>query len=131
MTNVIFPTIAGLLLLQFGLAANVSRLRRKTRVSIGGDTDPGDPLYKARVAHSNASEFIPGLCLVMVCLQLTGGVAGVEWACTGTLVARILHALGMIVPARMNKPNPMRVLGAGGSYLLGGILATRLLWHTL
>ena len=128
MTNVVFPTVGGLILLQLMLALNVSRLRLKTRTSIGGSSDPGDPLHKARVAHSNAAEFIPALCVVMLALQMSGGVKGLEWACVGTLVARVLHALGMLVPEKMNKPNPFRKLGAGGSYVLGSILAGALLF---
>ena len=48
-----------LVVLYFVLAANVSRMRRKTETGIGGGADPSGPLNKAVRAHGNAAEYAP------------------------------------------------------------------------
>jgi hypothetical protein len=42
-------------------------------------------------------------------------------------VARYLHAAGMVLPATLGRPNLLRVLGAGGTYVTGIILSVALL----
>jgi uncharacterized membrane protein YecN with MAPEG domain len=126
MQDITFPTIAALIALQIALAANVSRIRGQTNTLIGSGTDPADPLYKARVAHSNASEFIPAMAILILGLHLQG--ASMAWQIAGacTFLARVIHAAGILVPERLDKPNPFRVAGAAGSYGLGLALAGRL-----
>lgn len=63
----------------------------------------------------------------MLCLHLTGGATGLQWAFGGALVARVLHAAGILIFPTLDKPNPLRLLGAAGSYALGGIMTVSLL----
>ena len=121
--------ISTLIILQLLLALNVSRLRGQTKVLSGSSDDPGDPLYKARIAHSNACEFIPAFCILMLCLQWVGAANCLGWAFRGVVLARFCHAASMLQPGRIDKPSPLRLIGAAGSVFLGLIMAGYLYCH--
>jgi uncharacterized membrane protein YecN with MAPEG domain len=128
--NVTYQCISSLIFLQLALALNVSRLRGQTNTLVGASTDPGDPLHKARIAHSNACEFIPALCVLMLCLERVGVGPSMGWLFRAVVVARFSHAFGIVLPARMDRPNLLRLIGATGSLLLGLIMAGYLFCHS-
>ena len=122
-------TCIGLLaLLIFGLGITISATRNKTKKSVGYPDDPTAPLHKLCRAHANAAEYIPILCILMFLIAAPGEPA--RWV-LGTMivatVSRYLHAAGMIVPATLGRPNLLRVLGAGGTYVTGIVLTVALL----
>jgi uncharacterized membrane protein YecN with MAPEG domain len=105
----VFFVCAGLLgLLAAVLSFNVGRLRGKKKISLG---DGGDPEMLAAIrAHANFIEFVP-LCLLMI--YLASDFRGF-WTTAGLsivlLVARALHAGGMLGIIPMG-----RTLGALGT----------------
>ena len=122
-----FVCIALLALLVFGLGFWVSMQRGKTRTIYGYTEDPADPLYKAIRAHNNTVEFAPMLALLIYLLTITPQAAWVSWVMVIATVCRYLTAIGLIVPKSMDKPNPMRAVGALGTYLSGFALSVALL----
>jgi uncharacterized membrane protein YecN with MAPEG domain len=122
-----FQCVSSLILLQLLLSANVTRLRLSTQSLVGAKEDPADPLYKARIAHSNASENIPALCLLILCAAAAGLEPQLAWAFWGSVVARVLHAVGILTASTLSKPHPLRGLGGIGTLVLGFAMAINLL----
>ena len=118
---------AGLLaLLIVVLGFRVSLARRSTHISIG---DGGNPLLQGRIrAHGNAVEAIP---IALILLALAEQAVGRAWylgaLAAALLVARLLHPLGLALPA----PNTPRLVGILGTWGVTAVLALIVLAHGL
>lgn len=117
-------TCIGLLgLLVIGLGFGVSMVRSRTGTNIGFKDDPSDPLFKWVRAHANACEFAPMLAILIFALASTGYGGWDGWLYIAAVVVRYLHAAGMILSPTLAEPNPLRFVGALGTYLVGFALA--------
>jgi len=110
-------------ILVFGLGLSVSLVRGSTRTNFGYSTDPTNRLYKLVRAHGNAAEYAPMLAVLMLYLGSRGPGRGLIVAFIGATVFRYLHALGMILSKSLDRPDPLRFVGALGTYVIGLILA--------
>lgn len=120
LSNVTVVCIALLGILLFLLGANVTR-HRATRGATGNQvpTDPADRMFIAIRAHGNAAEYVPTLIvLLVVCDALTDGW-WVPVLAVGAVVARYLHAVGLLTSTTMATHGPVRDIGAMGTYLTG------------
>jgi uncharacterized membrane protein YecN with MAPEG domain len=91
----VFFVCAGLLgLLAVSLTLSVARLRGKKKINLG---DGGDPEMLAAIrAHANFMEFVP-LCLVLIYMVSDfRGFWTVAVLSVALLLARVLHAGGML-----------------------------------
>jgi len=91
----VFFVCAGLLgLLAVSLTLSVSRLRRKKKINLG---DGGDAEMRAAIrAHANFMEFVP-LCLLLIYMVSDfHGFQTVAILSVALLLARVLHAGGML-----------------------------------
>jgi hypothetical protein len=120
-TAVICTGVLGLLV--FGLGLGVSLTRGTTSTSIGFNPDPADRLYKMVRAHGNATEFNPMLAVLILYLGTRQPASWVEWVFIVAAASRVLHAAGMILSPTLAKPQPLRAIGAVGTYVAGIILA--------
>ena len=122
-------TCIGLLaLLIFGLGMAISATRNKTKTSVGYPDDPTATLHKLCRAHANATEYVPMLCILMFLIAAPCEPA--PWVLAVMVIAtvsRYLHAVGMVAPATLKRPNVIRVIGAGGTYVAGIALTVALL----
>ena len=95
-------------LLVFVLGANVTR-HRAIRGKSGGNqqpTDPADRMLIAIRAHGNAAEYVPTLAvLILVCATLSDGW-WVDALAVAAVVARYLHAFGMLTCEDPGRPRP-------------------------
>ena len=91
----VFYVCAGLLgLLAVALAVNVGRLRGRKRINLG---DGGDAEMQAAVrAHGNLVEFAPITLLMIYMASDFHGFRTVAALSVVLLVARVLHAGGML-----------------------------------
>jgi hypothetical protein len=119
--------IALLGLLLFGLGLGVSLARASSQRVIGHSDDPTDRLHKLCRAHGNAAEYVPMLALLIYVVAVRGPSAWMVWTFVAATACRYVHAGGMIIPATLAAPNPMRFVGALGTYLAGLMLAAALL----
>jgi uncharacterized protein len=110
-------------ILVFGLGLAVSAVRGSTRTNFGYSSDPTNRLYKLVRAHGNAAEYAPMLAVLMLYLGSRGPGRGLMIAFVGATVFRYLHALGMILCKSLDRPDPLRFVGALGTYVTGLILA--------
>ncbi|MEN7342920.1 MAG: MAPEG family protein [Pseudomonadota bacterium] len=118
-------------LLVFGLGFGVSLQRRGAKLGVGVPTDPESGLTKWARAHGNTCEYAPMLAVIMYLLALAPQPAFVYTMMIMATFSRYLLAAGMILPATLAKPNPMRFLGALGTYLFGLGLVIALLVSAL
>jgi uncharacterized membrane protein YecN with MAPEG domain len=131
--NIILLCTAILVLLYFALSLHVSLTRGRTKTGIGTGDDPDGPMSKAVRAHGNASEYVPLFVALFVYLLISGSGG---WFIVTTVViitvARILHALGMLMTRSFRaNPHPLRGLGAMGTYFGGFALGVVLLLRAL
>ena len=110
-------------MLVFGLGLGVSLTRGATNTSIGFNPDPADRLYKMVRAHGNATEFNPMLAVLILYLGTRQPASWLEWVFVLAAASRVLHAAGMILSPTLAKPQPLRFIGAVGTYVAGIILA--------
>lgn len=121
MSTIVIVSIAAMGILLFLLGANVTR-HRAIRGSKGGEqfsTDPTDALFVAVRAHGNAAEYIPTLAvLLVVCSSLVDGW-WLDSLAIAALVARLLHAVGLLASGDLAHRSPVKESGAMLNYLVG------------
>lgn len=111
--------IALLAFLGIALGFAVSSTRAKTEVIFGNSTDPEDSLYKMVRAHGNTMEYVPILALLIFVLSQVPQPAWVLWCMVLVTFCRYLFAAGIVFPQSLANPNPMRFIGALGTYIFG------------
>jgi len=119
---------AGLLgLLVFGLGLGVSAMRGSSRTNFAYTVDPTDRLYKMVRAHGNAAEYAPMLAIMMLYLGAHQPGRFVMWTIVVATACRYLHAMGMILTKSLDGVDPLRFVGALGTYVTGLVLAAAML----
>jgi uncharacterized membrane protein YecN with MAPEG domain len=106
-------------LLVFGLGLGVSALRGSRNINIGHERDPADPLHKMVRAHGNAAEYAPMLAILMLAIATRGCTPWMVWTFVAATLSRYLHAAGMLLSPTLDRPQPLRFVGALGTYLTG------------
>ena len=113
-------------LLVFLLGANVSRERGSViKTQHEAEADPKSGLRKAIRAHGNCIEYAPMLALMILALGLRSPLLP-TWIAALMLAAvasRYIHAVGVLTGESVYKGNPMKAIGAVGTYLTGIVLA--------
>ncbi len=124
-TSLVCVALLGILL--FGLGFAVSLTRGRTSTASGSSGDPTDRLHKLVRAHGNTGEYVGMLAVLILILGArepsTWGVASM----IGATVSRYLLAAGIILSPTLEKPHPLRFLGALGTYGFGLGLCASLL----
>ncbi len=114
-------------LLVFGLGFAVSMIRGRTNTIAGYSDDPSDALHKLVRSHGNTVEYA---AMLAVLIYLVGSRSPATWAlwCMGIATAsRYAIALGIILSPTLERPHPLRFLGALGTYAAGLALCSALL----
>lgn len=119
--------IAVLGFLSIGLGFYVSMARSKSGSLYGGESDPESTLYRAQRAHGNTIEYAPILAILIFALGQVEQPVWVVWSMILATFFRCLIVAGILIPATMAKPNPMRFVGALGTYITGIVLVIALL----
>lgn len=124
-TATICAALLGLLV--FGLGFGVSLTRMSSDTAIGYEPDPTDRLYKMVRAHGNATEYNPMLAILILAIGARNPSAWMTGLAIAATAARYLHAVGMIVSPTLAAPQPLRFVGAVGTYVCGFGLVVALL----
>jgi len=119
--------IALLGLLVFGLGLGVSITRGKTNTLIGMPDDPAHILHKMVRAHGNTTEYAAMLAILIFLAGMRYPATWVLWTMCIATVSRYLFAVGMIVAPTLERPHPIRAIGALGTYVAGFALCIALL----
>ena len=106
-------------LLVFGLGLMVSLTRGNTNQVIGHRPDPADRLHKLVRAHGNATEYAPILAVLILLVGSRQPATWMVWTFVAATACRYLHAAGMALYETLAKPNPLRFVGALGTYVTG------------
>lgn len=118
-------TFAGALaLLNLWLALRVVRTRHSGKVLVG---DGDNPVLLARMrAQANFVEYTPFVLILLGLIELARGPKPWLWGIGIVyVIARIIHAFGM---DRLTMPNPMRAIGALGTWLILAGLGLWAIW---
>lgn len=111
--------------LVFALGLTVSLARIKAGKGPGSQVEPDEFLNRAVLAHSNATQYIPTLILLMMALQIYGAGRWSIWLSVAAVFARTLHPIGLLCYPDLRR-NIFRTLGAALTYLTGIIMAIAL-----
>ncbi len=116
--TVISIGLLGVLL--FVLGANMTR-HRAIRGDTGNQmpTDPADRMFIAQRAHGNAAEYVPTLIVLILLCDVMSDGWWVQALAVAAVVARYLHAIGMLTARTLASHGPVRDLGAMGTYASG------------
>jgi uncharacterized membrane protein YecN with MAPEG domain len=114
---ILCTALLGLLLFLLGLA--VSMTRGRTGVVAGSPSDPADPLFRMIRAHGNTAEYAPMLAVLFLLVGERNPATWPLWVMGIAVLSRYLIAIGMIAGPTLAKPNPLRFVGALGTYVTG------------
>lgn len=128
--NIPLFCVAALGFLTIALGLKVSIERGRTRTLIGYPTDPANSLYKAVRAHGNTTEYAPVLMVLIYALSQHAMAGWVMWSIIGATCSRYLLAVGLLWSKTLEKPSPLRAIGALGTYIFGFVLCFALALHT-
>jgi len=128
MDNTALLCVASLGLLLFGLGLAVSALRFREGTGSGHSSDPADLLHKVIRAHGNTAQFAPFLAVLFLYFGARNPSTAIVSMMVGATACRFLSVIGLIAWPTMAKPNPVRFIGALGTYLLGAGLSIALLF---
>ncbi|RZF28993.1 MAPEG family protein [Paraburkholderia sp. UYCP14C] len=119
MNNIALGCVAVLGLLLFGLGLSVSMMRFREGATSGCADDPANLLHKLVRAHGNTAEYAPFLAVLFLFLGARSpSVVTVSLMVIAT-VCRCLLVVGLVAFPTMAKPNPLRFVGAVGTYAAG------------
>ncbi len=131
MNTVSVVCAAALGFLLFGLGLAVSAVRGTSQTFIGHDADPAGQLHKLVRAHANTAEYAPYLAVIILYLGAHNPAPWVVWDMIAVTVLRYVFVAGMVLPATMARPNPLRFIGAAGTYFTGLALCVALVQGAL
>lgn len=121
--------LLGLLLFVLGLMVSLGRTRGE--VTIGHSTDPTDGLHKLVRAHGNTAEFTAALALLIWIVGSLDPSAWDSFFMIGATVSRYLIVIGMLMSTSLARPQPLRVVGALGTYGFGVALSISVIFQAL
>lgn len=118
--------VLGLLVFLLGLAVSVTRGLENT--GSGCPADPANRLAKLVRAHANTSEYAPFLAVLFVYFGMHEPSTTILTLIVAATVCRCLIVIGLLAWPTMAKPNPVRFVGALGTYLCGAALSAAVLF---
>lgn len=110
----------GLLLFLLGLAVSIFRFR--SGIGAGQSVEKNSMLNKLIRAHANTAEFAPFLAVLFLYFGWRGPSDVVLGLIVAVTTCRFLLVIGLLAWPSLAKPNPVRFVGALGTYLLGAAL---------
>ncbi len=126
---IICVALLGFLVIAMGFGVSMNRGKEKRMY--GYKEDPESTLYKWIRAHGITVEYAPALMIIIYALGQLQVSGWVVWCMVAVTLCRYLSALGLALPATLAKPNPMRFVGALGTFIFGAILCVTLLIKVL
>jgi uncharacterized membrane protein YecN with MAPEG domain len=115
-TAIVCAALLGLLLFALGLYVSAARGADKAGAY---PSDPADPFFKRMRAHGNTAEYAPMMAvLILICgaRNPSTWVLVLMWL---AVASRYSIAAGILMSSTLDKPQPLRFIGATGTYLTG------------
>jgi uncharacterized protein len=115
-TAIVCAALLGLLLFALGLYVSAARGADKAGAY---PSDPADAFFRRMRAHGNTAEYAPMMAvLILICgaRNPSTWVLVVMWL---AVASRYSIALGILLSSTLDKPQPLRFIGATGTYLTG------------
>lgn len=123
-TAIVCAGLLGLLLFVLGLYVSAAR---------GGDkagaypSDSADSLFKRIRAHGNTAEYAPMMAILILICGVRNPSTWVQCVMVLAVASRYSIAAGILLSSTLGKPQPLRLVGAVGTYLAGIALSIAVL----
>ena len=127
MNNIALACVVVLGLLLFGLGLSISAMRFREGTASGCKPDPANLLHKLVRAHANTAEYAPFLALLFLYLGARSPSTATVSLMVASTLCRCLLVVGLVAWPTMARFNPLRFVGALGTYLTGMALCVSLL----
>jgi uncharacterized protein len=127
MSPIAINCVVALGALIFGLGFATTALRTMSGTLTDSGSDPANRLYKFVRAHGNTTEYAPFLAIMILYIGSHSPPLWVALTMIAATIFRYLLVVGMIFPATMARPSPLRVIGAIGTYIAGAALCVAML----
>ncbi len=127
--NVAIVCIALLGLLLFVLGFMVSMKRGSSEGAGGYTPNQSDPMFKRIRAHGNTAEYAAMFALLFLFLGQQNPSAWILWTMGIATACRYLIVAGILMSATLEKPHPLRFIGALGTYITGVVLSLAALMY--
>lgn len=114
----------GLLVFAGGWLISVQRFRSRQFGVVA--PDPASLMFRAVRAHANTCEYAPFLAVLMLWLGAHDPRPWVVVTMICATACRYVFVAGMLGFATLEKPNPVRFVGAAGTYAFGLALCAAL-----
>lgn len=116
--------LLGFLVVVLGFA--VSMTRSKTKTMFGYAINPADSLHKIVRAHGNTTEYAPMFAILIFVLGTLNPAPWILWCMVLATLSRYLIVLGLLASPTLENSNPLRFVGALGTYVFGAVLCVAL-----
>ena len=123
-----YGCIAVLGLLIFAGGFHVSMCRARGNIVQGYPSDPSHFLHKAVRAHGNTVEYAPFAALLIYVISQMHPPLWIIVSMICLTLGRVSIFFGLILSSTLDKPQPLRFLGALSTYIFGTILCGYLLF---
>ena len=115
-TAIVCAALLGLLLFALGLYVSAARGADKAGAY---PSDPADPFFKRMRAHGNTAEYAPMLAVLILICGVRNPSTWVQVTMILAVASRYSIAAGILLSSTLDKPQPLRFIGATGTYLTG------------
>ena len=129
--NIPLLCVALLALLTIAAGFRVSLARGKTGIVQGYPEDPSNILHKAARAHGNTAEYAPVIALLIYVLGAYNPPLWLVICMVLVTVGRYMIYFGLLMSPTIDKPHPLRFIGALMTYIFGLVLSLYLLYAAL
>ena len=120
MTTAIVCTALGGLLFMLGLSVSAARGSGKAGVY---PSDPADPFFKRVRAHGNTAEYAPMMAVLILLTGSRNPSTWVLWTMGLAVASRYAIVAGILLSSTLDRPQPLRFIGALGTYITGIVLS--------
>jgi uncharacterized membrane protein YecN with MAPEG domain len=115
-TAIVCAALLGLLLFALGLYVSAARGADKAGAY---PSDPADPFFKRMRAHGNTAEYAPMMAVLILVCGVRNPSTWVQCVMVLAVASRYSIASGILMSSTLDKPQPLRFIGATGTYLTG------------
>ena len=115
-TAIVCAALLGLLLFALGLYVSAARGADKAGAY---PSDPADPFFKRMRAHGNTAEYAPMMAVLILVCGVRNPSTWVQILMILAVASRYSLAAGILMSSTLDKPQPLRFVGATGTYLTG------------
>ena len=115
-TAIVCTALLGGLLFMLGLSVSAARGSGKAGAY---PSDPADPFFRRVRAHGNTAEYAPMMAVLILLTGSRNPSTWVLWTMGLAVASRYAIVAGILLSPTLDRPQPLRFVGALGTYITG------------